>query len=214
MRTKTLLFAAAVIAGGIATSTAQTVYSQNIVGYVNLISPSGYKMISNPLQTTNNDVSFLFKNPQNQTTIYKRNATGTGYDQSIYDTDIPGWTDPMTLNPGEGAFILIPGPLNYTNTFIGEVQLNSTNPIPTGFSIRASALAQGGGLQSVLGIPVSGLTNATIYRYNPGSGYAQSILDPDVGWTPSEPTPSVGESFWILNPNSPTNWIRNFSVSF
>jgi len=212
MRTKTLLFLAAVTAGGIATSMAQT-YSQNIVGYVNVISPPGYRMVSNPLQGTNNDVSVLFQNPQNQTSLYKRNLAGTGYDTTTYDIDFGGWSDPMTLAPGEGAFILVPGPAQYTNTFIGEVKLNSTNNIPSGFSIRASVIPQAGGLGSVLGAPVSGLTNATIYRFT-GSAYNQFTLDPDFGWIPSEPTPSVGESFWILNQNAATNWIRNFSVSF
>ncbi len=52
MRTKTLLIAAAALAAAVTSSNAQsTVYSQNIVGYVNTVIPGGFafSMIANPL---------------------------------------------------------------------------------------------------------------------------------------------------------------------
>jgi len=57
MRTKTLLIAAAALAAAVTSSNAQsTVYSQNIVGYVNTVLPGGnaYTMIANPLNGTTN----------------------------------------------------------------------------------------------------------------------------------------------------------------
>ena len=41
MRTKTLLFAAAALAASITASQAQTVYSQNVVGYINITVTNG-----------------------------------------------------------------------------------------------------------------------------------------------------------------------------
>ena len=64
MRTKTLLIAAAVLAVGVASSLAQTTYSQNVVGYINTTIPAnGYAIVGNTLQNgsdanaTNNDIN-------------------------------------------------------------------------------------------------------------------------------------------------------------
>jgi len=62
MRTKTLLIAAAALAAAVTSSNAQsTVYSQNIVGYVNTVIPGGsaYSMICNPLNGTTNAADAL-----------------------------------------------------------------------------------------------------------------------------------------------------------
>ena len=213
MRTKTLLLTAALSAVAITGAFAQStnVYSANIVGYVNYVNPPGYRMIANPLNSTNNDVSNIFANPPAGLTIFKRNAGGTGYDSATFDPDIPGWSGPLTISPGEGAFLFNPDGGNYTNTFVGEVVLNSTNGVPAGYSIRSSVVPQSGGIQTVLGYPVG--NGDTIFRFN-GSGYNSSTFDPDVpGWTDGEPTPNVGESFWIFNNGATKNWVRNFSVN-
>ncbi len=224
MRTKTLLLTAAIIAGSLATSLAQAtnVYSANIVGYVNKVNVPGFQMIANPLNGTNNTVVNIFASPPDYLTVFKRNAAGTGYDSSTYDPDVPGWTDPtLTLVPGQGAFLFNPLVGNYTNTFVGEVTLNSTNTYGEGFNIRASVVPQSGGVQTVLLLPVSPSDpkNTTIFRFNAGgSGYTSSTYDTeDLGgtWNPSEPSPGVGESFWIANGtgNGTKQWIRNFTVS-
>lgn len=225
MRTKTLLLVAAISAVSLASSLAQStnVYSANIVGYVNYVNVPGYAMIANPLNSTNNTVVNIFANPPDYLTIAKRNAAGTGYDFSQYDPDAgPAWTDPaLSLAPGEGAFLYNPLVGNYTNTFVGEVVLNSTNAIPTGFTIRGSVVPQSGGLETVLLLPVSPSDpkNVTIYRFNAGgSGYQTYTHDSEDNggaWSPSEPAPNVGEGFWIANPadNGAKSWIRNFTVN-
>ena len=232
MRTKTLLLVAAISAVGLATSLAQStnVYSANIVGYVNYVNVPGYAMIANPLNSTNNTVQNIFASPPDYLTIFKRNAAGTGYDRASFDPDVPGWDNPtLTLAPGEGCFLYNPLVGNYTNTFIGEVVLNSTNPIPTGFAIRGSVVPQSGGLQTVLGLPLTPADpqNTVVYRLKPfpgsvGGGYGIYRYDTeDLGgtWTssesPVEPAPAVGEGFWINNPaaNGAKSWIRNFTVN-
>jgi hypothetical protein len=210
MRTKTLLVAAAALAAGLATSMAQ-VYSQNVVGYVNLsTAANAYNIINNPLQYTNNDVSFVFQNPPPGLTIFKRNSSGTGYDQSQYDPDIPGWSAPLVVNPGDGIWIT--SPVNYTNTFVGEVLQGALSlPIPAGYSLKGSQVPQSAGVQTVMGYPVSNLD--TFYFWN-GVGYDQTQYDPDIpGWSAGEPTPKVGQGFWINNAGGNKNWTRNFTVN-
>jgi len=210
MRTKTLLCLAALTAG-VATSMAQSnVYSLNIVGYVTKTNPIGYRLVANPLNATNNDVSSIFQNPPALLTIFKRNSSGTGYDSSTYDPDIPGWSQPMLVPPGSGVWIANPGPGVYVNTFVGEVQLNSTNAVPAGYSLKSSVIPQSGGIETALLYPRGDLD--TIFFFN-GVGYDSFTYDPDVpGWSPSEPAPAVGQGFWVFNNGATKNWVRNFAV--
>jgi hypothetical protein len=210
MRTKVLL-GLAVLAAGVATSMAQSnVYSLNIVGYVTYTNPVGYRIVANPLNTTNNDVSNLFKSPPALLTIFKRNSAGTGYDSSTFDPDIPGWSAPLAVDPGTGIWIANPGPGSYVNTFVGEVVLDSTNAVPAGYSLKSSVIPQAGGIETVLLYPRGNLD--TIFFFN-GAGYDSSTYDPDVpGWAPSEPNVAVGQGFWIFNNGTAKNWVRHFTV--
>jgi hypothetical protein len=211
MRTKTLLCLAALTAG-VATSMAQSnVYSLNIVGYVTTAQNSGFRIINNPLNQTNNDVRFLFPGASSYPGLAVYKFNGVGYDISAYDPDAGGWTVPMTLKPGEGAWLQVPVGPPFTNTYVGEVLLNSTNPIPTGFSMKGSSVPQVAPIQATLGIPLQ--NNDAVYFFN-GVGYDIFAIDPDAGgWTPSEPSPLVAQGFWVQN-NSGTakTWIRNFAV--
>ena len=57
MRTKTILLTAAVLAAGLGASVAQSVFSVNAVGYVNVTIRPGYNLIANPLNNGGNTVS-------------------------------------------------------------------------------------------------------------------------------------------------------------
>src|SRR6266436_7556560 len=152
MRTKTLLCLAALTAG-VATSMAQSnVYSLNIVGYVTYTQAANkFNIMANPLNTTNNDVSKVFTSAASYPglTVYKRNAGG-GYDQSTFDPDLLAWTAPLDMSPGTGVWLSTPAGTPFTNTFVGEVLLNSSNPIPAGYSIRSSVVPQSGGVTTTL----------------------------------------------------------------
>src|ERR1035437_8975970 len=83
---KTLLMAAAALAAGIITSQAQ-VYSQNIVGYVNLPLTNGVfsvvsPALSNDTTGTNNTISSVFTTPVIGDTVFAFN--GVGYDTLNY----------------------------------------------------------------------------------------------------------------------------------
>jgi hypothetical protein len=213
MRTKALILAAAIAAGSAITGAAQTVYSINAVGYVNLVMPAGFSMIANPLNTTNNTLEALIPTPPDFTTIYKWN--GTGYDISTY---FFGWSDPaLTLNPGEGCFINATA--EFTNTFVGEVVQNPptggtvTNSLPAGYSIVSSMVPQAGTATEL------GLTGAmgdfdTVYQYDPaknGGAGGYDIYTYFLGWS-DEPSFAVGESFWV-NKATAGDWLRDFTVN-
>jgi len=204
MRTKALLLSAALFAAGLTASTAQSVYSVNAVGYVNLSLPAGYTMIANPLNTTNNTLQALLPDAPNGSQMLK--WTGSGF---VVSTMFFGaWDQNLTLNPGEGAFINLGGP--YTATFVGEVMQGSlTNPIPAGYSIRSSQVPQSGGVTTTLGL--SQLDNGSQILVWTGSGYAVYTLFFGA-WDPSEPVINVGQSFFI-NAGTATSWSRTFSVN-
>jgi hypothetical protein len=213
MRTKLVLAAAAIIAAGVATSMAQSnVYSLNIVGYVNYTQPANtFRLAANPLIQANNDVANVFTSGPSYPglTIFKRNSGGTGYDQSTYDGDLASWTDVLDVAPGAGLWVSVPPGVALTNTFVGEVVLNSTNAIPAGYSLKGAILPQGGLIQTALGYPAGFGDTVSIYN---GTGYDVYTLDGDLeAWDPAEPNITVGLGFWINNAGAAKTWVRNFT---
>jgi hypothetical protein len=199
MRTKTLLIAAAALAATIISSEAQTpVYSANIVGYMNIVSPAGFSIIANQLDTGNNVLTNLMPSPANGTIIYKFGAAG--YQINNY---FNGWgvNGTNTLNPGEGAFIFSPAAV--TNTFVGNVLTGSlTNSLRSGFSLVGSISPQAGLVDTNLSlVPVNG---TIVYTYNAGFQIANYFN----GWTP--PSIKAGQGFFVFNPVA-TNWVQNFN---
>jgi hypothetical protein len=211
LRPKLLLCLAALATCAINSMAQSNVYSSNIVGYVNITQTCNFNIIGNPLTQTNNDVQYLFPNAASYPglSIYKFN--GVGYDIATYDPDAGGWTAAMQIPPGTGAWLQIPAASTYSNTFIGEVVLRSTNTIPTGFSLKSSVVPQAGSLAG-MGIPLG--PNDAVYFFN-CVGYNIYAFDPDAGgWTPSEPVVAVAQGFWVQNNSGiAKSWIRNFSVA-
>ena len=210
MRTKTLLLTAALSVAGVATSMAQTVYSVNAVGYVNLGLPTGFSIIANPLVAADNSVKALFAGSEAKmldgTTIYK--FTGTKYDLNTFEFGV--WANPaMTLVPGEGAFIFVPTAGTFTNTFVGEVSAGSlTNSVPAGFSIKSSQVPQAGLLQTDLKYPAD--EGDTVYQFsNAAKKYVPASYEFGA-WT-AEPNVKVGEGFFI-KPGAARSWKRTFSI--
>jgi len=78
MRTKTLLIAAAALAAAITTSQAQTVYSQNVVGYVNtpLTGSSALTLVTAPLSGTTNGAEEVMPGLTGGETLYIWNGAG------------------------------------------------------------------------------------------------------------------------------------------
>jgi hypothetical protein len=203
MRTKTLLLTAVLSVAAAASSMAD-VFSVNIVGYVNVVCPVGYSLISNPLNATNNSLASLLPSVPEDTTAFK--FVGSGFVSASFVDGV--WNYPptgvITVAPGEGIFIKTT--TRFTNTFVGEVILASTNPIPAGYSIRSSVLPQSGLLTSTLNYPAA--EDDTVFKWN-GAGY-NSFSYVDGTWGPSQPSFNVGESFFVKKTAS-ANWVRNFT---
>jgi hypothetical protein len=191
------------------------VYSQNAVGYVNVTVPGGkLQMIANQLTSANMTLGALIPSPPDGSTVYQFLPNGN-YNISTYLGFLSAWDpDPnISLAPGAGVFFLNPDAAPYTITFVGEVPQGSlSTAIPAGLAIRASQVPQSGGITSVLGFPAQ--DGDTCYQYVPSSG--AYIINTYLGflnaWDPNEPTPQVGESFFIQS-SAAKSWNRTFSVN-
>lgn len=223
MRTKALLLAAALTAAGIASSLAQSnVYSVNVVGYVNVPVPTGYSLIANPLNSTDNSVSNLFSANSLSgaalgSTVYTWN--GAGFIGDNNDEFGGGWASPsLSLPPGKGFFIKNPG-APYTNTFVGEVLTgNLVNTPVAGYSLISSKVPQSG---FVADLGLSAGLGDTIYMWN-GAGFIAINNDEfGGGWSPAPPFtvdnvkgPQIGvaQSFFYKNIALTATWVRNFTI--
>jgi hypothetical protein len=222
MRTKTLLLSAAVLAAGLAASTAQSVYSINAVGYVNLTLSSGYNLIANPLNGTNNNINTVMPVVPDGSIVLRWNNNAQSFYQA--ETYFGGtWFDGnfqvsgTLINPGEGFFFQNNSGSTVTLTFVGEVpQGNLTNRVSANYGFYSSQVPQSGTLTS-LGFPgQDGMTyngwNASGQSYNQAyTFFGGTWFDP--GFSPADPVPAVGEAFLITNPGSAVNWTRTFSVN-
>jgi hypothetical protein len=219
MRTKTLLIAAAALAAGIASSSAQ-VYSQNVVGYVNLTLSEGFNFVANQLDAdgtgTNNTVSGVFStNVPLGTVVYTWNGSSWVGDSLSLKTGT--WTVPtQPVNPGMGAFVDIPagayggstGTVTLTGNVLQGALVNPNIPGP-GYNVVSSMVPLSGGLQTSLGYtPALG---DAVYIFNAGSYTSYSFSTKTATWNPSEPQIAVGQGFWLDSASS-AGWTNNFTV--
>lgn len=213
MKTKILLTTAALAVAGIVAANAQTVYSVNVVGYVNVTLKPGFNLIANPLNTTNNTIASLLPNVPGNTQLFKY-TTGVGFTTYTFDDLDLVWypNGNATLNPGEGAFIKNPTSSDITITFVGEVLQGAlTNTIPVGYSIKSSMVPQAGAIDTILQFPAA--PNDQIFKYTPGQGYSTySFDDLDLVWVPTAPVINVGEAFFVKRAGQAGQWVRNFTV--
>jgi hypothetical protein len=202
--------------------------SPNVVGYVNVLVPSGgTNLLSNPLNGTNNSLNTILPLPAGSdgAAIFRFDATIQNYRDPCEWFDDFGWfsaSDPNpTIHPGEGFwFRNIAGtPLNLT--FIGEVpQGNLVNPLPSGLSIKSSIVPQTASLTS-LGFPAEDGDVVKVfdpaaqqfkepYQFIDGFGWISSNPD-DPG--PNGPVIPVGVGFWVEKAGPAAAWSRIFDIS-
>ncbi|MDE3065966.1 MAG: hypothetical protein KGJ60_00300 [Verrucomicrobiota bacterium] len=209
MRTKTLLCAAGALAASLAVSSAQTVYSANVVGYVNVpITGGQYALLANPLDNGTNTLSSLFPNAPVGSTILV--WTGTGYQSS--GMGFGGtWSTNLVITPGEGFFANMASTI--TNTFVGNVAVAPGSSVTTPFSAGVYALVgspipysdtlSGTNLNLQLG------TGSTILVWT-GSGFQSSGVGFGGTWS-TNLTITPGEGFFV-NSATATNWVQTFQT--
>jgi len=209
MKTKTILAAGLLMAAAAAQSTAQTVYSVNAVGFVNVVIPPGFSLICNPLEAATNTVSALFPTAPIGSSIFKfDSATGSFVGANfLFSWNVPN----MTLAPGEGFFFRNGGGTTFTNTFVGNVKQGTlTTPLSAGFTLVASQVPQSGLVTTDLGLPI-GIADSVFRFDNASNSYvSHNFL---FSWGPNgEPFINVGESFFVKK-SAAANWTRNFTVN-
>jgi len=206
MRTKTLLLTAALGVAGVASSMAQTVYSLNAVGYVNVAVPAGFSIIANPLNASTNNLNTILTTVADGTTLYFWDNASSQY---VSSTALGGqWFPDAVLNPGDAAFI---NALSATTlTFVGEVpQGNLSTHLPAGFSLK-SALAP---LSLSLSSAAQGFPQAdgdAVYSYSGTTGYT-SYTSLGGSFIPDF-APAVGQGFFVQKIAAST-WNLTFSVN-
>ena len=216
MKAKAILAAGLVMAAAAVQSSAQTVYSVNAVGFVNVNFPSGFSIGSNPLEGATNTVAALFPSTTpNGSTVFKFNPAGGSFSSATFFFGT--WDNPtMTLVPGEGFFFRNTGGTTFTNTFVGNVKQGTlVTPLSAGFTLVSSQVPQGGLASTDLSLPVGNGDTVFLFRNNAyiSSTFFFGTWDNTTAFPPTgEPTVGVGEGFFVRRSAS-ANWTRTFSVN-
>jgi hypothetical protein len=228
MRTKTIILSAAALAAGLLSTYAQ-VYSANVVGYVNYVTPNGFGAQANPLVAS----------PDNSATNVMPNADGhldglrIGFLSSggsfiqplaFFDSGSPTGFSDAGANPvptptfpiGRGFAVFNGSGSPITNTFVGSVQswtgilFSNTLVISNNFTIMASPLPVGGQLDTSLQLTnVAGaLDGLRIQKILVGGSLSAAVFFDsgsgtgfsDAGANPKPaPTLNVGEALEFFN---------------
>jgi hypothetical protein len=212
MNSKTLLISAAALAAGVMTSQAQ-VYSQNIVGYINVPLNTGFNLVANQLDLdgtgTNNSIyTTVGTNLPSGTFLYAWN--GTGFTSSKLNALGKWLTNNQIItnavNPGAGFFLDVAAPTNVT--FVGNV-ITGTNTyaVPAGFQVLSPSGPVAGTLDTTNGYtPTKG---DFIYVFN-GSGY-NSHKYSGTAWLSGDPQIAVGQAVFFDSASN-TNWTQILNV--
>jgi len=225
MKIKTLAIAAATLAVGAITSQAQ-VYSQNIVGYVNqAFPPSKYVLVTTPMDTGNNVITNIIQGVPGGSLL--QIWSGGGFNSYQYKGTPKHWinlldnttNDNYVLSPGVGYFLESGGVVGFTNTYSGQIVVNSgsaaTNALTTGLQPVGSKvpfsdvitngatvnLQVGGG--TTIQIWNVGSQNYTSYQWKNAQHSFQNLST----LVYTNPVINVGQGFFI-SPNVATNWIQ------
>lgn len=225
MRTKALLLTAAVVAAGIATSAAQSVYSVNAVGYVNVTVVPGYNLLNNPLNGTNNNhINAVIPSVPDGTLALKWNPSAQQFSPpDNFFAELGGWVNDSfeptstSLKPGEGFFLQNNSGGALTVTFVGEVPQGSlSNHIVANYGFYGSQVPQAATLPSLQFPGGDGMSfipwDKVGQKYGRPFTYLEGVWYND-DFAPQDPSLAVAEGFVLSNPNAPVGWTRNFSVN-
>jgi hypothetical protein len=219
MKIKATLIAAATLAVGVISSQAQ-VYSQNIVGYVNLTLTNGYNLVANQLDydgtgTNNTLVTCIGTNLPNGTQAYAYVAGS--YVFATYSASAQKWSGNTNacnaaLSVGHGLFIKIPSSATYPQTLteVGNVIIGTNvNNIAAGYQLCSYAFPISGSIQT--GLNYTPTHGDRVYVYNPvTASYTFSTFNSGTTWVGGAPNLSVGQAVF-LQAAANTNWTQIFT---
>ena len=214
MRTKTLLLTAALAVGGVASSMAQAVYSQNVVGYINVtVAANAYAAVGNQLNNGTNTLDEILPNaPANTTRVFEFNPATSSF--NTYTKRSTGWAGAagIPFAPGKGFFINNTATTPITLTFVGEVPEGTKNiAIGNGFNLVGSAFPLSGAVETQLGLPA--VNGNRLYKFNTTTQGYDVFTRRATAWAaPGEPSAGVGESFFFEVATGATNWSKTYTV--
>jgi hypothetical protein len=227
MKAKTLLIAAATLAVGAITSQAQ-VYSQNVVGYINLSLTNGYNMIGNQLDFdgtgTNNTVQSFFGTnlvAPSQVLVWNPGTASFPFAASWVNSKgtlkWTGNTNAVNAALQLGGGIFVQSPSATTITIVGTV-LQGTNIIaltPNAYNLVSSVSPVGGLLQSNLNYTPS--VGDKVIPWDPTSQgypiqYSYVNNKGTLKWSPSQPTINVGQAVFIQTSASTSSWTNILNI--
>ncbi|HMJ64498.1 MAG TPA: hypothetical protein VK615_04030 [Candidatus Binatia bacterium] len=191
---------------------ADSVVSENVVGYVNVDLPWGMSLIGNPLLQTNMTLGYLFPTAPDGAQVLV--LVGNDYDSSVFSAATMSWSKPwFELALGRGFFFVNPSRTAFTQTFVGEVLTGSlTNPLPAGVSLKASLIPQAGSINTLHNIP--GQPGDNLFTYfsdaEARGRYIRSTFTATNAWVPDQDL-GVAKGFWIQKKQA-QDWVRFFSV--
>jgi|SRR5437867_2290378 len=188
---------------------AETVFSDNVIGYASINVPPGYSLIANPLQATSNAVSSILPDMPNETSLNKFDTHLFKLTENAVKND--KWINPdEPLSPGEGAIFFNPTSDFKSINFVGEVlQGELLRPIASGFSIHSSQIPKPGRLHADLGFPIQ---DGDVVHLFDRDHQKYVIYEYDrKKWDSNPPIVGVGESFWI-GKTTPGNWVQNLVI--
>lgn len=211
MKTKTLLITAAALAAGVLSSQAQ-VYSQNIVGYANVVikGNSAFTLVANPLDDGNgNQLTNIVSALPNRSSVQVWNGAGF----VSYSKVLGNWSGNPSLPPGVAFFVQNASTADVTNTFVGSIAVQSgqmtTNSIPANnFALVGSQIPYAGDLTDTnlnLGPSLPNRSSIQIWD-NSGAGSFSSVSKVLGSWS-ANPTIQVGEGVFVQSPSA-TDWVQ------
>jgi len=207
-------------AASLASASAQTVYSVNAVGYVNVTVPANkFALLANPLNAAANTIAGVLPDAPANTVVYVYNAATSAFSAATKRAS-GSWTGTATgdtaLVPGQGFFVKAPA-TDLTITFVGEVpQGNLSTPYVAGYNLLGSQVPQTGLLETDLGF--KGATNDKAFIFDVTTqAYTTFTKRASGSWTGgptgvTQPTVNVANGFF-LNAAAAGTWTRTFSVN-
>jgi Immunoglobulin I-set domain len=138
-------------------------------------------------------------------------TNGSPWVPSIYRAALGSWVPgDVTLNPGEGAFLLNPSTAPFSISLIGTAMPRRSGPYPTtggmlllsgqGFEPATFELIYGGPAQASDQVFQWDAPYYHIYSYTETKG------GPNLAWAPTAPVIPIGQSVWTRVPRGAYRW--------
>jgi len=241
MRTKTLILSGLLAALTGASVMAQ-VYSLNAVGYINVLVPKGWSIISDPLYAVNQQTSQTIDqvlgptllnggaltplDPYAGVILFPWNAdpANQGYGSALVVSHSlgypPAWSVPAeatgtTFNPGQAMWIYNPS-TEFTLTFVGTVPQGSvTNTLQHGWNMVGSIVPIVAPMDSAsIGLVATPGDILFTYYNNAFNSADVASSNPLSPWSlGAAPTLALGQGLFYYTPSPvPTNWVTTFTI--